>query len=106
MTAASVGADRAVVSIRIARALRAARARRRLSREQVAHDAQIAVQTYRRLERAGSRSAQAPNPTIDTLWRIIHVLQLDWTDLFGCSSRCETDSAGAEARTEPKAPRP
>ncbi len=74
------------------------------AQEQVAHDAQIAVQTYRRLERAGSRSAQAPHPRIVTLWRITHVLQLDWTDLFGCSSRCETDSAGAEARTEPKAP--
>lgn len=63
--------------------LRAARVAQQLSQEHVAEAAGIAVQTYRRLERG--RPGQM-NPTVDTVLRVMCVLDLHLQDLVGFES--------------------
>lgn len=56
--------------------LRAHRIARGMTQEQVAHLAQVAVQTYSSLERGSSPSGGIANPTIGTLIRIFGALSI------------------------------
>lgn len=63
--------------LRIGEVLHAARALRGWSQERVALDAGISVITYVTLERGFSRRGEPANPTLDTLLRVIVVLNID-----------------------------
>ncbi|WP_141930570.1 helix-turn-helix transcriptional regulator [Microbacterium sp. SLBN-146] len=64
-------------AVLFSRRLREVRQLRRLTQEEVAYRAGIAVYTYRRLERIGPGVRQRANPTLDTLLRVAAALQVD-----------------------------
>lgn len=80
--------------------IRAARTEHGLSQELTAHRAGISVQTYRRLESGGSRSSGHANPTLDTILRVLVVLDLHPSEL---TRRCPDirGSIAADSRTDP-----
>lgn len=57
--------------------LRNLRARRGLSQEQVAHKAGLAVQTYSCLERGTTPAGGYANPTLETILRVLQVLEVE-----------------------------
>ncbi|WP_376784028.1 helix-turn-helix domain-containing protein [Leifsonia aquatica] len=57
-----------------------ARHARGLSQEQVAHAAEMSVQTYASLERMPSLSKPCPNPTLHTVMRVLWTLDIDPSD--------------------------
>lgn len=68
---------------RLAILLRHFRQARGLSQERVAQEAGLALYTYSCLERATTPSGRVANPTLDTLIRVLHALEvpevrLDW----------------------------
>ena len=75
--------------------LRTIRTGRGLSQEQLAQAAGIAVLTYGNLER-GRSPAGVENPTLDTLLRVFHALELDATALIS-----ETLTPMLQARMSP-----
>ncbi len=63
--------------LRIGEALHAARVSRAWSQERVALEAGISVITYITMERGFSRAGEPANPTLDTILRVIVVLNID-----------------------------
>lgn len=81
--------------------LRGLRVSRGLSQEQVAHDAGIAVQTYGCLERGTTPAGGFANPTLETILRVLHVLEVEAASLVGttappAAAGQDTDSPAAE----------
>ncbi|WP_375236868.1 helix-turn-helix transcriptional regulator [Microbacterium schleiferi] len=60
----------------LAEVLVTARRRCGLSQEEVAHMADVSVQTYAALERVGPGVGTAPNPTMVTVIRVLWALEL------------------------------
>jgi DNA-binding XRE family transcriptional regulator len=72
---------RRVAAAQIGESLHQARVARGLSQEAVAHRAGISVFTYCHLERGYSSDGGPTNPRLDTLLKVLDVLELDARDL-------------------------